>query len=67
MAETKSTPKYNPLDPDIEMKYVKTDEQLTPAFKDSILHITEDYTQRKSINFTNVKKEKGKKTGWQSV
>lgn len=55
-SETFITPKYNPLDPDI---------LLAPEIKgkprtDSIKSITEDYTRRKSINFTNVKKDKSK-------
>ena len=55
-SETFITPKYNPLDPDI---------LLAPEIKgkprtDSIKGITQDYTRRKSINFTNVKKDKSK-------
>ncbi len=57
-SETFITPKYNPLDPDI---------LLAPQIKgkprtDSLKKMTEDYTRRKSINFTNVKKDKSKKT-----
>ena len=57
-SETFITPKYNPLDPDI---------LLAPEIKgkphtDSLKSITQDYTRRKSINFTNVKKDKSKKS-----
>ncbi len=55
---SKSTvkPKYNPLEPDIEM-----DKSLahleTKHEKDSLKNITQDVVERKSINFTNVKVE----------
>ncbi len=49
-------PKYNPLDPDIEL-----DKSLEHADnqreKDSIIFISQDLITRKSINFTNVKVE----------
>jgi cell surface protein SprA len=55
------TPQFNPLDPDIELKNVLNPESGLPVtVRDSIKKVTEDYTKRKSINFTNVKKEKGK-------
>ncbi|MBN8702783.1 MAG: cell surface protein SprA [Bacteroidetes bacterium] len=56
VGETIKTPQFNPLDPDIEMKKVLPD--LPKAQRDSLKRITEDYTQRRSINFTNVRKEK---------
>ena len=50
-------PEYNPLNPD-----VKFDDALavkpTAEARDALKKITEDVTQRKSINFTNVKKNK---------
>ena len=53
-SESFINPEYNPLDPDISL-----DDALknagTKAEKDSIKNIAQDYTQRKSINFTNVK------------
>ena len=49
-------PKYNPLEPDIELK-----ESLsrldTRAEKDSLKNLAQDVVERKSLNFTNVKVE----------
>jgi cell surface protein SprA len=53
-AETFINPEYNPLDPDITLEDA-LDNVDTKAEKDSIKNIAQDYTQRKSINFTNVK------------
>ena len=53
-AESISTPQYNPLDPDILVK------NLTPQVQDQIRHEIETFTKRRSINFTNVKKERSK-------
>ena len=52
-SESFVTPRFNPLDPDIEMKSIPKEE------RDSIKSVVQDYTRRKSINFTNVKKDKG--------
>jgi len=55
-SRTSSNPKYNPLDPDIELskslEYAKTKQE-----KDSIKFISQDVVTRKSINLTNVKVE----------
>lgn len=55
-SKSKIKPKYNPLDPDIEL-----DESLnrleSNQEKDSLRNIAEDVVERKSINFTNVKVE----------
>jgi cell surface protein SprA len=59
-SETFITPQYNPLDPDILLKPVLKDASIPKAQRDSIKHITQDYTKRRSLNFTNVKKDKGK-------
>lgn len=59
-SETYITPQYNPLDPDILLAPVLKDPTIAPAVRDSLKRATQDYTQRRSINFTNVKKEKGK-------
>ena len=60
-SETFKNPKYDPLDPDITLK-----EALAHATsqheKDSIKRYSQDYTRRKSINFTNVKLVKTKGT-----
>ena len=61
-SENVANPEYNPLDPDIPFKVALSDPNLTEEYKDSIRHIAQDYTMRKSLNFTNVKvnKTKGK-------
>ena len=53
-AETFINPEYNPLDPDITLDDALNSVD-TKSEKDSIKNIAQDYTQRKSINFTNVK------------
>ncbi len=55
-SQSVSTPKYNPLEPDIEL-----DESLnrldTKQERDSIKSISQDVVTRKSLNFTNVRVE----------
>lgn len=51
-----ATPQFNPRSPDIELKTALN--QATKAEKDSILNFAQDYTVRKGINFTNVRKER---------
>ncbi|MEK6615232.1 MAG: cell surface protein SprA, partial [Bacteroidota bacterium] len=53
-------PQYNPLDPDILLTPVLKDETLPQNYRDSLRQVTIDETNRNSINFTNVKKEKSK-------
>lgn len=53
-SESFINPEYNPLDPDIKLKDA-LDEAGTKSERDSIKNIAQDYTQRKSLNFTNVK------------
>ena len=56
-SEGRITPEYNPLDPDVKLKdELNTYE--TKAEKDSVLSKVQDYTQRKNINFINVRKDK---------
>ncbi|MCX6291113.1 MAG: cell surface protein SprA [Bacteroidetes bacterium] len=50
-------PQYNPLDPDVLFQN-SLDAAPNTQVRDSIKHTAQDYTQRKSINFTNVKKTK---------
>jgi cell surface protein SprA len=61
-SQSKSNPKYNPLDPDITMK-----DALSmaggKAERDSIKQLAQDLVTRKSINFTNVKVDKSSKDG----
>ena len=61
-SESVSNPEYNPLDPDIPFKVALNDPNRTKEEKDSLRYIAQDYTRRKSLNFTNVKvnKTKGK-------
>ncbi len=55
-SEARITPKYNLLDPDIELKDdLKT---YNPNARDSIKAMNEDLTRRKNINFINVRKDK---------
>ena len=56
-SETHITPEYNPIDPDIKLQedldsYVSKDKQ------DSVRRLVVDYTQRKNINFINMRKDR---------
>jgi cell surface protein SprA len=53
-SESFRNPQYNPLDPDIPLK-VSLDDLQSKQEKDSLRFIVQDYTRRKSMNFTNVK------------
>ncbi len=57
-SESKSTPQYNPLDPDIPLSVTMNNNEISDAEKDHLKHISETYSRRKSINFTNVKIDK---------
>ncbi len=61
-SEAVSNPEYNPLDPDIPFKVALNDSSRTKQEKDSLRYIAQNYTRRKSLNFTNVKvaKSEGK-------
>jgi len=61
ISETFINPQYDPLDPDIELKAALNNAK-TQHERDSIRHYAQDYTRRKSLNFTNVKinKQQGK-------
>ncbi|WP_016777355.1 cell surface protein SprA [Anaerophaga thermohalophila] len=54
VSEQVATPEYYPLDPDIPID-VALDNADTKTERDSIRHLSEDYTKRKSLNFTNVR------------
>ena len=58
-SEFVSTPRFNPLDPDIELKVALkyTEKQKS----DSILRLARTYIKRKSLNFTNVRINKTSK------
>jgi len=51
-----TNPKYNPLDPDIEMTDALSNLE-TKTERDSLKHLAQEVVERKSINFTNVKIE----------
>lgn len=53
-SENYEIPKYNPLDPDIELETTLSDPTLTKAEKDEIKDRSISYERRKSVNLTNV-------------
>lgn len=56
-SEQRLVPEYNPLDPDIKLKEdIKS--YNTSEKRDSIRRLTQDFTQRKNINFMNVRKDR---------
>lgn len=55
-SEARATPQYNPLDPDVFYKDEIQD--LNKQERDSLRNRTQDFTQRKNINFMNVRKER---------
>ncbi len=57
VSEAIQTPQYNPLDPDITLK-ASLDELQSNEEKEELKDIAQDLTKRKSINFTNVRKNK---------
>jgi len=57
IAEEIRDPRFNPLDPDIELKGT-LDNFETREERDSLNRIVQDYTKRRSLNFTNVRKER---------
>lgn len=61
-SQSKSNPKYNPLDPDITMKDALSMAS-GKAERDSVKRLAQDVVTRKSINFTNVKVDKSNKDG----
>ncbi|MCD4665415.1 MAG: cell surface protein SprA, partial [Bacteroidales bacterium] len=56
-SEIRIKPKFNPLDPDLELDDVLDSYEIKEE-RDSIKNLTIDYTQRKNINFMNVRKDK---------
>ncbi len=51
-------PEYNPLDPDLQLNDIVNNDDFTQDYRDSIRRRTDDYTKTRSINFTNVRREK---------
>ena len=58
ISETILTPQFNPLDPDVELQAALADESLSEGAKDTLRNVVQNYTLRRSINFTNVRKER---------
>jgi len=56
-SEAHIKPEYNPLDPDLKMNDVLDSYELEES-SDSLKKLTIDYTQRKNVNFMNVRKDK---------
>ncbi len=54
--QTKITPLYNPLDPDVLMTDIKKS-AISDGLKDSITQHTVDFTQRRGFNLSNVRVE----------
>ncbi len=54
ISEQVATPEYYPLDPDIPLDVALKNAD-TKSQRDSIKNVSQDYTKRKSINFTNVR------------
>lgn len=54
MSNSISNPEYNPFDPDIKFKTTLSNPNLTDAEKTSLKNAAQTYTQRKSVNFTNI-------------
>ena len=57
-----STPEYSPLDKDVKLKDALSNAGSSRE-RDSIKRISQNFTSRKSINFTNVQIDKPNKTG----
>jgi cell surface protein SprA len=56
LSEGLVTPKYNPLDPDLELKDLLENDILSQEVRDSIGERSQELTRRRSITFTNVRK-----------
>jgi cell surface protein SprA len=56
-SETRVNPQYNPLDPDIPLKSALRNAETADERKD-IKYNAQEYIRRKSMNFTNVRKNK---------
>jgi len=56
-SESFKTPQFNPLDPDIEFKDALANVDSKDE-RDSLRYAGQEYQMRKSLNFTNVRKEK---------
>jgi len=53
-SERKITPQYNPLDPDVKLEDALNSKE-DNSERNRLRKLAEDYTQRKNLNFTNVR------------
>jgi len=60
-SQSVSKPQYDPFNEDIELNNTLSD--ASPTYADSVKDMAKNLTIRRSINFTNVRKEKGKNAG----
>lgn len=63
LSETVITPQFNPLDPDIELQASLADNSMSEGAKDTLRSVVQNYTLRRSINFTNIRKERSSGKG----
>jgi cell surface protein SprA len=65
-SESKINPYYNPLDPDIPLEVSLNDPNKSSEDKEQLRRISQDYVERKSLNFTNVRinQASGKPKPW---
>lgn len=66
ISETVLSPQFNPLDPDVELKATLSDDRLSEGARDTLRNVVENYTMRRSINMTNVRKERSSGKGKQA-
>ncbi|WP_317899480.1 T9SS outer membrane translocon Sov/SprA [Aurantibacillus circumpalustris] len=67
--QTKITPLFNPLDPDVRMAALDDVDGISESLRDSVRNQTIDYTERKGFNVTNfridgLKRPKAKPRPW---
>lgn len=63
IGQTRVTPMYNPLDPDITMSAINNSDYLSSDLKQQIRHNAQDITRKKGFNFTNVRIDGFRKEG----
>lgn len=60
VSQTRINPQYNPYDPDIPLTAALANKSTSK--QDTIMSLAQDFTQRRALNFTNVKINKAGKT-----
>jgi len=63
VSESILRPQFNPLDPDVELQATLSDEGMSEGARDTLRSVVENYTMRRSINLTNVRKERSRGKG----